>query len=90
MGWIRISCVQELVLEGHDQVSLLVGEIWVLPWFFSFVVLEGLNCALAYSVASADVALDVGYFAGVQDFTRGCVELAAVNICYVRMVACLQ
>ena len=61
----------------------------MLPGFF-FVVLEGLDGALAYSVASADVTLDVGDLTGVEDFTRGCVELAGVSICSVRMVACLQ
>lgn len=90
MGRIRISRVQELVLEGHDEVSLLVGEIGMLPGFFFFVVLEGLNCALACSVASVDIALDVRDLTGVEDFTRGCVKLAGVSIYYERMVACLQ
>ena len=70
-------------------MSLLVGEIGMLPGFFFFVVLEGLDCALAYSVASADIALDVRDLTGEEDFTRGCVKLA-VSIYYVRRVACLQ
>lgn len=60
-------------------MSLLVGETRMLPRFFFFVIRERLDCALAYSVAFADVALDVGDFAGVEDFTRSCVELAALT-----------
>lgn len=55
---------------------LVKTETGILPGLFPFVIAKWCDCTLADGVATADVALDMDYLAGVKDFAGGCFELA--------------